>query len=481
MRRSIQFLTIMLFLFSGVHMVNAAEKEERQWQDESMYYIMVDRFMNGDSENDSNIDTKNPKAYHGGDIKGVIEQLDYIKEMGFTSIILSPIMENEEGGFHGFWINDYRAVEENFGTIEDAERLVKEAHERDIKVVFDIVVTHTSPNHPWVQENSGWYTGSQETTGGLSSLPQLDTDNREVQEYFTETAKWWIQQTNVDGFHLQGTPGDSFVESFSTSLSEVKEDVLIMTKGTSNVEGGDNVSYTLPDYSTEAAEAFQSPDNELGNFSESDNMKNHYIDMPLTDRLTRLAVEEGENPVTRWKLALTHLFTYPGIPVTVYGTELPLDEGKEMENGQMMSFKGGNAEVGQIVEKLNSVRQEFPALARGSYKELYNDNGMTLYERQLEDQTLVVAINNSSQTRSAELTHLPDDQQLRGLMQDGLIHQSEDGSYRVGMDRETSDIFVVEENQGWNWLFIGFVGGVLLLFVIAIIALSIKSKRNAGN
>ncbi|WP_173916975.1 alpha-amylase family glycosyl hydrolase [Halobacillus sp. Marseille-Q1614] len=490
MRRCYQFLMIIPFLlFCSFEKAEAAEKEERQWQDESMYYIMIDRFMNGDSGNDNNVDTENPEAYHGGDLQGVIKQLDYIKDMGFTSIVLSPIMENEESGFHGYWTEDYQAVEESFGTIEDAKRLVEEVHERDLKIVFDLVVSHTSRDHKWLQENEDWYLeDTSETDGPLSGLPELNTENPDVQNYFIETAEWWVEQTNVDGFQLQGTPSDEFVEEFSLALLEIDENAIVMAGAEADVE---NVSYTIPEFQENAAEAFNTPDTSLGNLYEpwvqikqqgtSAYMANHYIDKPFSDRLTRLAVREGENPITRWKLALIHSFTYPGIPVTLYGTEIPLDEGKDMEYNQLMSFKGGNDEISQMIEKLNSIRNEFPVLTRGSYKELYNENGLIVYERKLEDQTMIIAINNATKTRATELKHLLDDRQLRGLIQDGMIRQSDDGSYRIAMERETSDIFIVEENAGFNWLFIGFVGGVLLLFVIAVIAISIRSKKNVTN
>ncbi|MFZ0474676.1 MAG: alpha-amylase family glycosyl hydrolase, partial [Halobacillus sp.] len=106
-------LFIPLFLFFASQ-AGAAETEERQWQDESVYYISIDRFMNGDNSNDREED----EAFHGGDLEGIIKQLDYIKEKGFTAIERSPMMANQDGGYHGQWIDDFRSVDEHFGTMK---------------------------------------------------------------------------------------------------------------------------------------------------------------------------------------------------------------------------------------------------------------------------------------------------------------------------------------------------------------------------
>lgn len=73
--------------------------------------------------------------------------------MGFTAIWLTPVFDNEEKGYHGYWINDFYKTEEHFGTIEEFKTLVKEAHKRDMKVILDFVVNHVGPKHPWVNDD----------------------------------------------------------------------------------------------------------------------------------------------------------------------------------------------------------------------------------------------------------------------------------------------------------------------------------------
>src|SRR3954451_16258491 len=132
---AIILLFISLLLFNALP-VGAVEKEDRKWQDETVYSLMIDRFNNGDQSNDMDVDLDDPIGYHGGDFQGVIDQLDYIKDMGFTAISLTPVFDNIDGGYHGYWVNDYYKTEEHFGSIELFKKLVDEVHKRDMKVIL---------------------------------------------------------------------------------------------------------------------------------------------------------------------------------------------------------------------------------------------------------------------------------------------------------------------------------------------------------
>ncbi len=112
---------------------------------------MPDRFANGNSSNDiipgmleANIDRNEPFARHGGDLKGIEKHLDYIADLGVTSIWLNPIQENDmkEGSYHGYAITDYYQVDRRFGSNEEFRNLVKEANAKGLKVVMDMIFNH---------------------------------------------------------------------------------------------------------------------------------------------------------------------------------------------------------------------------------------------------------------------------------------------------------------------------------------------------
>lgn len=162
-------------------------------QDESIYHVAVDRFYNGTTANDG--ERKGGlEHFLGGDLQGVIKKLDYIKGMGFTIVSLSPIFQNEANGFHGKWVKDFKKVDEHFGTMQDLKQLTKEAHKRDLKVMIDFVF-ETGPNHPWLSDpaKKEWFVEGSTT---------FDVSRPDVQAFIIDVAKWWIKQSDIDGYRL---------------------------------------------------------------------------------------------------------------------------------------------------------------------------------------------------------------------------------------------------------------------------------------
>lgn len=142
---------------------NAAQPQssylKRDVREDVFYFVMPDRFNNGDVSNDSGapkgsishggLDTTSKWAFHGGDMAGIEQKLDYLKSMGITAIWMTPILRNkavQKGGFahHGYWIVDFTEIDPHFGSNADLKRLIDTAHKKDIKVFFDIITNHTA-------------------------------------------------------------------------------------------------------------------------------------------------------------------------------------------------------------------------------------------------------------------------------------------------------------------------------------------------
>jgi glycosidase len=143
--------------------VNAAPFRERLPQDEVIYFLLTDRYENGDPTNDrgglsggrliTGFDPTDKGFYHGGDLRGLTSRLDYIQSLGATAIWLAPIFKNkpvqgapgqESASYHGYWITDFTRPDPHFGTETQLHELITAAHERGIKVYFDIVTNHTA-------------------------------------------------------------------------------------------------------------------------------------------------------------------------------------------------------------------------------------------------------------------------------------------------------------------------------------------------
>ncbi|MDX1806629.1 MAG: alpha-amylase family glycosyl hydrolase [Paenisporosarcina sp.] len=481
MRKTQVLLILIPFLLFYAFSVSADAKEERKWQDESIYFIMVDRFNNGDKTNDFKVNTEDLKEYNGGDFKGITDKLDYLKEMGFTAIWLTPVFDNEDKGYHGYWISDFYKTEEHFGTMEEFKTLVEEAHKRDMKVILDFVVNHVGPNHPWANdvEKKDWFHEKQPIVNWanqeevennwLYDLPDFDQENPETRKYLLDAAKWWIEETDVDGYRLdtvKHVPKDFWTE-FAKEVKSVKDDFYLLGEvwhddlrvvasyEKTGIDGFVDfpqnqhlrTTFAKPNQSLgwlftswERNKAFYSRPELLGNF-----MDNH--DM---NRFTRDILINKQDPISRWKLALTYLYTAPGIPIIYYGSEIALDGAEDPGNRRLMEFDGDKELINHI-SKLGALRQKYPSLSRGDLEVLHEESGMAVYKRSYKGETLVVAINNTTkaQTVSLDKNDLPLNMELTSLLTEERVKES-NGKYSLSIDSEQVEIFNVSEKTGWT-------------------------------
>ncbi len=206
-----------------------------------LYLIMPDRFADGDAGNDAlasspPADRSAPRRYHGGDLEGVTQHLDYIQQLGATAIWLTPVVENDPqaSDYHGYGATDLYAVEPRLGTLADYKRLAEEMHRRHLKLVFDDVPNHVGPHHPWVTDppTSDWFHGSmahhldnrfkfspvtdphapvhaaQDALDGwfANVLADLNQANPAVRQYLTENMIWWIEEVGIDALRIDTFP-----------------------------------------------------------------------------------------------------------------------------------------------------------------------------------------------------------------------------------------------------------------------------------
>ncbi len=232
------------------------------WRDQFIYFLLVDRF----DDNQSNIPSYNPistprgrdpmegSLFQGGNLKGIIRQLDYIRDMGCTAIWLSPIFKNRQeknDTYHGYGIQNFLEVDERFGTKEDLQELVRQSHARGMYVILDIIINHTGDNWaypgnhryyywkgapepfdfgfwrkvdlaPGLQEDdacwpqelqhadcykrrgeiTNWSDPDEAINGDFLSLKELDITQSNVLDTLINAYKYWIAITDIDGFRV---------------------------------------------------------------------------------------------------------------------------------------------------------------------------------------------------------------------------------------------------------------------------------------
>ncbi|WP_043933091.1 alpha-amylase family glycosyl hydrolase [Bacillus sp. EB01] len=498
------------FLLIWALPVQGFEREARLWQDEMVYSIMIDRF-NNSSKDTAGINAKDPLAYNGGDFQGIIDRLGYIKDMGFTAIMLSPIFENVENGYHGYWVDDYFKTEEHFGSVKKFKELVSEAHSLDMKVIIDFPANNVGKNSKLVQEKGqDWFHAEQEAgsdgnrqqqlNGWQDGLPDLAHENPDVQDYLIDAGKWWISETDIDGYRLSDAdkvPAD-FWSEFSKAVKTEKENVyLIADFGTSDSEllkeyrnAGFNGYYDYTSFD-EIRKAFSQPDGDLGGIftkweqaqvnSDNPYETGTFMDHQDTVRFTREIISNNIFPGTPWKQALTYMYTTPGIPIVYYGSEIALDGGEAPDNRKLMNFRS-DKELIDHIGKLSDLRQMLPSLTRGTMEKLYEQDGIAVFKRVFDDETTIIAINNSSKTREIKLA--PEQVESEGMELRGLLKGDEsegsDEGYTLILDREESEVYVLSEKQGLNLALMGSVALVWIGFAVFLIILAKRSRKKTN-
>src|SRR5699024_1072489 len=150
------------------------------------------------------------------------------------------------------------------------------------------------------------------------------------------------------------------------------------------------------------------------------------------------------------------------------------------ENQMLVQFNSPDPDLEEFFERISALRKEFPALRDGDYELIDSKAGMTVVKRSDAQDDIYIAINNDVKTKTIPVTGVDESMQLRCVLGDNLVRQNDEGDYLLNLPRESTEVFIVEENSGINWLFLGFIVGVFALFVGAIIYLTHKQKQREG-
>ncbi|MBN2164720.1 MAG: hypothetical protein JW717_00420 [Marinilabiliaceae bacterium] len=185
-------------------------KAPNWFQKAKIYHILVDRFS-------GSITGKNRPQFMGGTIKGIIEKLDYLSNLGINTLWLSPFFRTT--AYHGYHITDFYKTDDRFGTIDDIKTLITESHKLNLKIITDFVPNHCSSHHPFfvdAQSNIdsqyfSWFYFKQWPSNYLcfmdyKSLPKLNLNNNATYKHITEAAKYWLS-LGFDGFRLDHAIG----------------------------------------------------------------------------------------------------------------------------------------------------------------------------------------------------------------------------------------------------------------------------------
>jgi len=392
-----------------------------------LYLIMPDRFANGNPENDvvdgmreKKIDRADSFARHGGDIQGISNHLDYIADLGVTAIWLNPTQENdmESGSYHGYAITDYYRIDRRFGSNEDFCALVEKAHERNLKVVMDMIFNHCGsenylfkdkPSKEWFNYHSNYVQTSFKTASVMdihasafekkiatdgwftSVMPDFNQRNRHVVRYLIQSSIWWIEYAGINGIRQDTHPYADF-DFMSQWCKEVLDEYPYFNiVGETWLNSNVLVSYwqkdsklaapqnsnlpTVMDFPLQALmnQAFDEETGEWGgglyklyDYQTQDlvyaNPMNllTFLDNHDTSRFAQ--TDEMAKNLKRYKQAMVFLLTTRGIPQIYYGTEILMTGDKGKGDGDL--------------------RKDFPGGWQGDTRNCFAKNGRTALENE---------------------------------------------------------------------------------------------------
>jgi glycosidase len=367
-----------------------------------IYLITPDRFANGDSTNDNlpemleQADRKKRGGRHGGDIKGMLDHLDYIKDMGFTTIWSMPLLENNLATYtyHGYAISDFYKTDPRFGNNELFRTLSLQAKANGLKTIMDVVLNHCSSGHWWMKNKpfndwinySGKYTNTnhrrevnqdihasqydkEKMQAGwfVETMPDMNTRNTFMATYLIQNTIWWIEYAHLAGLRIDTYPyvDKTFSSTWSKAvlneypnLNMVGEEwsynpliVSYWQKGGKNKDGYISSLKSLFDFPVQGAlinglnekEGFNEGMIKLYQTLASDFVypdANNLVIFADNHDMSRYFTQIHEN-MDRWKQGMVILMTMRGIPQLYYGTEVLLTNPLSDDHGEIRADMPG--------------------------------------------------------------------------------------------------------------------------------------------
>ncbi|MEM4695737.1 MAG: glycoside hydrolase family 13 protein [Desulfurococcaceae archaeon] len=451
---------------------NIAGVRKPQWFMGTIYYqIFVDSFNNGDPFNDPpiKISVYEPRehGYYGGDLKGILEKIDYIEGLGVETIYLTPIFRSNS--YHRYDVIDYYSIDPYLGSLEDFDNLVNELKKRGIRVVLDVTPHHCSPCHEFFKDiilnwdNSrywNWFTifykppdevlnfirdhlikscSIREIYRDAANNPYLwkwfsenkpfyesfftnwfmvkfNHENPETLDYFLNITKFWIDR-GVDGFRIDVAMGihHTWLKEYYVRVKDVKEDFLILAE----VSEEPSIYYDLFDsimcyYLRRLLfEKLIFNSISIQNFVEELNKLYtsipHYKAVSLYNLLgshdTPRLKTVANNDRDLVKLMYVLIFILPGSPAIYYGDEIGMEGGKDPDCRRPMVWDGSRWDLDMLyfIKSLIKIYKSSNALRHGFFEIKILDSNTLLIKRWVDEEEVYVLLNLFGGDAEAEL------------------------------------------------------------------------------
>lgn len=463
---------IMTLIVSMVTPFTTQAAAKETIEDESIYDLLVDRYFNKTSENDFEVDTQTPGAFAGGDFMGVVEKLDHIEKLGFSMISLGPVFSTES--YDGKRVVDYEKLERHFGTSKEFNTLIDKIHQKNMSVMVDFPIQNVSSKHVLasIEENADWII---ENPDGTISF---DFSNEEAQQAILKAVLAFVKQYEVDGLRLTAIEDvdTNFLNTIIDALKEENKDFYVLSTEPSEAQFDAAVS-------TEQEEkyryAFKTVDNDIDiAVSSQGEPVIQQVDSLKSRRFTADAAESNMFPPTRLKIAMATILSIPGVPLMTYGSEIAVNGEQAPESHPLLDFKV-DEELIEYIGDVQKLRNGSAALRTGAIEMLHNEEGLMIYKRSNEEESWIVAINNTGGTQSFDLPRevIGDNKELKGLFESDILRQKDDGTYKLVLSREIAEFYTVNDKKGFNKAYMAALALVYILFLVFIYLVWRKGRQ----
>ncbi|MNI02556.1 Cyclomaltodextrinase [compost metagenome] len=445
-----------------------------EWAKEAIFYqIMPERFANGDPSNDPEGTEPwgSPPTignFMGGDLKGIMDKLDYLVDLGINAIYLTPVFEAPSN--HKYDTVDYKKVDPHFGTNETLKQLVDTCHTKGIRVMLDAVFNHCSEQfapfqdvlqHGEKSKYAEWFhvrefplevkdgIPTYDTFGFYGNMPKFNTANPEVKQYLLDVAEYWIKEIHIDGWRLDvaNEVDHAFWRDFRKVVKAANPEAYIVGE-----VWNDSLKWLLGDqfdsvmnypFSNKVLQFFNDPYMDGYNFASSlgyllmryPQQTNEVIFNLLCSHDTSRVLNRLDHNTNKLKLAVVFLLTYIGTPCIYYGDEIGLtgDDDPDCRKCMEWDTEKQNRELFDFYKMLIALRKENPSLRKGFFRFLKADpdDSRIIYERIDDQKHFTIWMNNTDQ--ETVITHPMETNDWKdALTEDEVL--AEDGLMNIGLD-----------------------------------------------
>lgn len=428
-----------------------------EWvKDAVVYNIFPDSFVGSETDIPNGVDFKNLESakedtyieWHGkktyarnqGSLRGIINSLDYLLDLGVNCLYLNPIFV--AGEYHKYDTIDYFHIDPNIGTNADFKELVEKCHEKGIKIIIDGVFNHAgwkselfldcvrngkdskywqffrNLEEPLEIPEGKYELPNYEAFGYEKRMPKLDTENPEVIDYFTNVGKFWLEEYGIDGWRIDvaNEMADKFHRAFRERLKASKPDVYLIGEIWESAEHwlqGDSFDSTMNYYFRNTLEDFFALDKlDAEEFSYRINELLLRYKKPMTYAQLNLMnshdvyrfMDSCQGNLKKYKLAALFMLSFVGVPSIFYGDEFAFEGQTEREYRRPFKYVDYEDSVYKFYKEIIRLRKSEEALKEGKFRFITADpkSNLLVFSREYLDEKVIVAFNNSAENVNYE-------------------------------------------------------------------------------